>query len=225
MKATSAVPIAAVVIGSVACASEPAEERQEPTSKSEHALDVVMQNTGVCAIPGSVRPELPGEAGHVLTTRLVPPSYPFLVGAVEYDLTGPAFSPFCDPSLPHDVIVFVGRSATTAPPTPNPSSSKGYARLHVPAGDNSTSDRTIHLALPSVMTLAAGQQLFVSVQMASNSSLSRSVCVKYCSEPSPELNLDYWSNAAAEPYAWADLVSAFGFHSNQTTRALGGPTL
>lgn len=165
----------------------------------------------------SIAPVIPQETGHLAAGRLAPPSYPFEVESIGYDLAAPGGSADCDLSLPHRVDVYV---ASGVAPSNTPSVVQSF---DVPAG--SAANHSVDLELASPITLTSGQSLFVAVEMAGNgtsTTSTKAVCIAACRLAAGALSdVDYWSNAAATPYAWADMVDDFGFTYNYTIRATG----
>jgi hypothetical protein len=164
-------------------------------------------------------PSLPGEAGHYAAARLEPPSYPFEVRSIAYDLLLPAGVAQCDASLAHEVQVYVA-SADSPPAMPSSDDSR-VATLAVPSG--AAAGHTNELELPEPVTLEAGESLFVAVQLAAGAGATTSLCIGACGEGTAISDVDFWSNAAAEPFAWADMVDEFGFTNNFMIRAYGSP--
>jgi hypothetical protein len=164
-----------------------------------------------CTPDNAVSPVLPGEAGHYAATSLTPPSYPFTVDKVSYSLQMNGSN--CHGGLAHRVLVFTASGEPAAAP-----SAGAMASIDVPAGADA--DRWVDLTLPNPITLTSGQTLVVAVQMASDGA-DRSVCLSAC--PGSAAGHDWWSNAAAEPYAWADMFADFGFTSAYVIVAEGTP--
>jgi hypothetical protein len=164
----------------------------------------------------SVSPVLPNEAGHYATTRLTPPSYPFEVSRVSYRLAQAGGVAQCsDQSFAHEVQVYV---SSAAKPSDNPSTDGTLVdTIDVPAG--SSSGRTVDLALTAPVTLETGESLYVAVQLVGSG--AHSLCIGSCAPATPIAGVDFWSNAAAEPFSYQDMVSDFGFTYNFMTRAHG----
>jgi hypothetical protein len=150
-----------------------------------------LNNDPECLYPGYVYP-LPGNEGHLYAVRLTPPSYPYRVTEVHYELDG---SDSCDPSAPHRVELSVG-SGVEPSNTPNL-----VATLQIPAGDSAASFRVVKEQLPTPIVLQAGEQLFVAVSLPWETS-----CIAGC-HGAQEADRDYWSNATQPPYDWVTLMS------------------
>lgn len=109
--------------------------------------------------------------------------------------------------------------------------------------DGGIRGKVSEVTLASPIVLAAGEALYVSVEMVGHyealpdggspfddggTALNTSVCIDACRTAfdggaAPQVGIDYWSNAAVEPYAWADMVADFGFPALFTIRAFGSP--
>lgn len=109
--------------------------------------------------------------------------------------------------------------------------------------DGGVRGRTVTVSLPQPIVLQAGQSLFISLEIAGRNEVfpdgggaladggmppNTCLCMDACRASfdggsAPRAGVDYWSNAAAEPYAWADMVSDFGFPSLFTLRVVGTP--
>ena len=173
--------------------------------------DEVLGNVAVgCTPDQNIGPVLPDEAGHYAATTLVPPRYPFTVTAISYDLgsnSGP-----CNAGIAHNVLVF---KSAAEKPSLRPSADGPVATLPVAAAADA--NRNISLTLPTAITLNTGERLVVAVQLTS--AANKAVCVRAC--PSAHAKQDWWSNATAEPYAWADMIADFGFASQFVIHAKG----
>lgn len=167
----------------------------------------------------SIAPVIPQEVGHLAAARLVPASYPVQITKVAYDLAVPAGGGDCDLSFAHTVEVYVD---TAVAPNARPSTGTLVHSISVPAGV--ATDHTVELTLPSAVTLTTGQSLFVAVKLTGNdlNPPTKALCIGACRVATgAKSDVDYWSNAAAEPYAWADMVDDFGFTYNYAIRASG----
>jgi hypothetical protein len=180
---------------------------------------MLLQNTPAeCKVPESISPILPDEAGHLAATTLTPSAYPFEVTAVAYDVLGTAAAGACNSTLAHRVDVFV--IAGSEPPA-DPDDAVSVVSLDVAADPAATDSRTVEVALDEAIVLEDGQSLVVAVQMVGDAELATSLCLQGCRDTGGVAGLDWWSNAALPPYAWADMVGDFGFISNFMTRAHG----
>ena len=165
-----------------------------------------------CVFDNAIGPILPDEAGHFAGTALTPPSYPFRFERVGYVLGG---ENDCTTALAHEVIVF---AASEMPPSNNPSDSGGRT-LAVPAGADVNGDRVMEVDLGDPITVSQGA-LVVAVKLVAAG--DESLCLRSCATGG-ESGEDWWSNAAAEPFAWADMLDAFGFTSQFAIDAVGRP--
>ncbi len=132
------------------------------------------------------------EAGHLYAARLTPPSYPFLVTEVQYELAGGGD---CDSSFAHRVEVFVD-SATT------PAASPTVTQLDIVATSGTEPVRVVTAQLPSPITLQTGEHLFVAVELVTVDTS----CIAACGGATIT-DRDWWSNATAAPYSWASMAS------------------
>lgn len=181
--------------------------------------DVEVRNTPErCKAAEAVSPILPDEVGHLAATVLTPPTYPFEVAQVAYDLDGSTRPDVCDSMLAHRVELYVIEG--TVPPA-DPADAVSILTIDVDADEAAVLTRTVTLDLETPIVLAEGQSLVVAVEMPGNDDLSKSLCVVACFDTGGVAGLDWWSNATESPYAWADMVDAFGFTSNFDHRMTG----
>jgi hypothetical protein len=135
-----------------------------------------------------------GEAGHLYAVRLTPPSYPFEVTEVVYEMLHDGA--MCDAQPAHRVEVFVESATAPAASPANP------VVLNVPADAPMGLYRHVEMALPSPITLVTGEHLFVAVELPNVDSS----CIATC-DGATVFDRDYWSGATAAPYSWATLNS------------------
>lgn len=189
-----------------------------PTSTDAPAVDVVLANVpDPDACTGGVHaviPVIPDELGHYATARLRPPSYPFVVNQITYDLLSPPGTP-CDASFAHEVRLIVS-SAASPPTSPSTDGTLVATGTGVAGGSDS---RTLVLDLPEEVRLDEGEYLYVAVKL--NGGATTAMCIGACATGTPLSDVDFWSAAAAEPYRWADMVDDYGFTYNFTIRARG----
>ncbi len=150
-----------------------------------------LNNNAECLEWGAISPA-EGEAGHLYAARLTPPSYPFEVTEVQYELMGGGE---CDSTTAHRVEVFVD-SATT------PSNSPTITQLDISATGTTEFVRVVTAQLPSPITLQTGEHLFVAVELVT----IEASCIATCGGATVA-DRDWWSNAVAAPYSWATLAS------------------
>ena len=161
-------------------------------------------------------PLLPAEAGHWAATTLTPSNYPFEVQSVAYELTGGAAGGQCDNSFAHAVAIF---STDVPQPVDAPSlGAQDYVLYPIAEDPAATDDRLVEIVLDQPIVLEDGQSIVVAVEMAAVEDVS--LCIRACRDGNIPA-VDWWSNAADEPFAWADMVVDFGFASNFTIRAYG----
>lgn len=167
----------------------------------------------------SITPILPDEAGHFAAARLTPETYPVDVTTVAYDLAVPGAGGDCDLTLAHTVEVYVD---TAIAPAARPSDGTLVHRIDVPGG--AAANHAVELTLPTPIHLTTGQSVFVAVKLVGDDTANptSALCIAACRTAAGAISdVDYWSNAAAEPFAWADMVDDFGFTYNFTIRAAG----
>lgn len=172
---------------------------------------VVLGNVAAgCVSDQKIGPLLPDEAGHFGATTLTPPRYPFTVTSISYALG--SNSGTCNAGVAHNVLVF---KSTADKPSLRPTADGPITTLTVAAAADA--DRNIAMQLPTAITLNAGEKLIVAIQLKAAG--NKSICISAC--PSAHVKQDWWSNAVAEPYAWADMVAEFGFASQFIIHASG----
>jgi hypothetical protein len=191
---------------------------------------------------------LPDEAGHFGAERLTPPSYPYTVQRIAYDIIptrastgdagtddGGAAEVRFTANLAHQVQLYV---STATAPTAQPSMDGTLVRtIDVPARPDPTDPSVefvaVELPISPPITLTAGQSLFVAVQYAASTDFTAEISLGQCS-PLGVMPTDggmipgavdhsYWSNAPSEPFNWADLVAVYGFQDNYTFRMYDTP--
>ena len=153
----------------------------------------ILNNDAACVQWGKVAPGVT-EAGHLYGVRLVPPSYPFDVNEVVYELVDDGDT--CDATPAHRVEVYVD-TAVAPPNMPN-----APTVLNVPASSGHSGVRVVKVSLPTTMTLTAGQYLFVAVALPT----AGTSCIAAC-DGATITDRDFWSNAAMVPYNWSTLAS------------------
>ncbi|MEJ7733903.1 MAG: hypothetical protein WKG00_32505 [Polyangiaceae bacterium] len=166
-----------------------------------------LANDKVCDNPSYIYPA-PGEAGHLYGVRLTPPSYPYAVTSVQYELVG---IDDCLVTTAHHVEVFV--STNTVPPN-EPTL---VASVDVAGAPAQQPSYVVQAPLPDPVVLVDGEHLFVAVELP----LVEASCIAVCQDASAN-DRDYWSNAAVMPYDWATLAS-FGYPYHARIGANGAP--
>jgi hypothetical protein len=170
------------------------------------------------AMQYGIAPILPGEAGHYATTRLVPPSYPFEVTRIGYWLATPAGVAQCaDQSLPHQVQIYVSDGAEPS----NTPSTDGTLVDTLDVAGGAEAAHAVEVPLTSPITLQEGESIFIAVQMVGSG--AQSICIGACGATAAIGGVDFWSNAANEPFTYLDMIDDFGFTYNFSTRAFGTP--
>jgi hypothetical protein len=153
-----------------------------------------------CVNSGNVVVPSPGNEGHLTAARLTPPSYPFTVTEVVYELSnGAVRNGNCDAALAHRVEVYVD---TAVQPSNTPTL---VAQLDMMAtAPTMEPSRLVVAPLPMPLVLTAGQHLFVAVEMAGTA--ENHICVWMCEGTGAD-DRNYWSNATMAPYDWVTLAS------------------
>jgi hypothetical protein len=176
--------------------------------------DVVLRDYPAgCATYGAIYPLLPNEASELAATTLTPASYPVTIDQISYAVAGADadMGAQCDSSFGHRVDLYV---VTEAKPPAMPSTEAIQVSSYDVPADASAGGRArqVHVDLTDPITLTTGQRLIVAVEMAANSDKTKSLCVVTCAAvPNQPTGVNWWSNAQAEPYAWADMQADFGF--------------
>jgi hypothetical protein len=170
-----------------------------------------LNNDAECLVWDGVSPAA-NENGHLYAVRLTPPSYPYTVTEVVYEMFHDG-GRNCDSSRAHRVEVFVGNAAT---PDNNPTNP---AMIDVPAVNIGNGTRVVTETLPSPLTLQMGEHLFVGVEMIAGDVDDGPTCLATCGGATVT-DRDWWSNAAAAPYNWATL-SSFGIDNHARIGANG----
>ena len=168
-------------------------------------------NEKPCAQQAALVPD-PGEEGQRIAARLTPPTYPFAVVSVGYTLFGgPGGSLACDTGLAHKVELSVSKASA---PEPTPEVREQWTE---PAAPNPLSKREMAHALSAPLTLAAGEHLFVTLEVAGAS--GKAICAFACDGHGIE-DRNYWGKATAPPFTWVTLKS-LGQNLNLLFEALG----
>jgi hypothetical protein len=202
----------------------PSRPGDAPTdAPSDASTTVVLSNlaSGCSAPADSVEAVLPEEAGHYAATRLAPPSYPFRVTSLDYMVGHRAGEvPDCDGGLAHHVHVSVIDGVA---PSATPSSDGSVVRTFDVEAAVVTEFRAVHLELTPPIDLTTGQSIVISVEQAVDDPAAPTTvcCIAACPGAPPIATVDWWSSAASEPYAWADLVAEFDYPVNLWITATG----
>ncbi len=167
-----------------------------------------LNNDADCLAWESIHPDA-GEEGQLYAVRLTPPSYPYEVSGIHYELWhAPSNDYPCDAQPAHRAEVFV---ATTDAPPASPSVTKIDNKAVSLSGDGI---RVVKSSLPSPITLKTGEHLFVALELA-----GLSTCLMTCKDAKVTTR-DYWSNATKAPYSWAT-VASFGVDAHARIGANG----
>lgn len=174
-----------------------------PTFDVGVANDVLQHYApSACASLGIVGP--PPEYVQAYYGAWTPPaSRPFLATAVAIDVYGGELNgnDRCRTAFPTEMIVFAGSGRPPESPTI-------IFRAPIPAAAEAQV-RTVRMSLTTPHRLAAGDKLFVAVQIASQGALT--TCVLGCLQSSPPPQINYRSSTRMPPFQWVDLgVSSSG---------------
>jgi hypothetical protein len=169
---------------------------------------VVLSNIDHACLEGADVFPLPENAGHRAAARLTPPSTPFTVQSIRWALDGGAE---CSNGLAHTTEVWV--ESETAPS----SSPTIAAFVETEASTSQDGPRRFELVLDEPLVLEAGDNLYISVEMAVVDTLHS--CFLSCADAFEE-DRNYWSNATDAPYAWTTLAS-FGTEVSLDASAIG----
>jgi hypothetical protein len=152
------------------------------------------------------------EYGQWYATRLTPPSYPFVVAQVDYEiLHGMLGGQDCHADYAHRVQIYKSTTLDGGAPPVTPTV---LADVAVSAG--AAANHVSVVTLPSPVTLAAGEDLFVAVEMVgtvvdggADGGPAHSICLSICGgQSNAPLTRDWWSNATSPPYGnWRSLPS------------------
>tara|TARA_Y100000589_G_scaffold266926_1_gene258246 strand:- start:28 stop:543 length:516 start_codon:yes stop_codon:yes gene_type:complete len=166
-----------------------------------------------------VGPNIPQEVGHRAATVITPPSYPFSVTRVQYDLMNRG-SDRCTNALAHTAEVFVIDEAGA--PVALPSANGGqYLSMPVRANENSEAKRSVRLILERPIRLDNGQRLVVSVQLTATDNVR--LCMGMCNDEESPLGQEWWSNSADAPFNWQDMNADFRIRGEFVISASGDP--
>ena len=170
------------------------------------AQNITVSNAPIPCQQGSVvGPSVPQEANHYAAAVLTPPSLPFTVTTVGYDLVAKA-DDRCVNTLGHRVDVFVvnAQSPLTASPSTD---AVDYLTMNVPESRGVESKRTVRLVLERPIRINEGEQLVVAVQLGQFG--ANKLCIGMCTDTAGSPGRNLWSNAANEPFDWQDLLVDF----------------
>ncbi|MBX2803708.1 MAG: hypothetical protein KTR31_38885 [Myxococcales bacterium] len=169
-----------------------------------------------CTALSGIFPFFPAEASHVYGVRVpVEGTSRFEVNSVFYSLIDAAGIPGCNGARSHRLDVWVQSSTS---PDADPDLQFSTVLTPTPSGGpNDFYDIPIDAFL-----VEPGDQIFVGFEMTT-SAADDALCVMQCAQGAnpPVAGEHFWSNAATTPYAWADLITDFGFTSTPLVRING----
>lgn len=176
---------------------------------------VVLGNTKSCPASGQASPDLPEEAGQLAATVLTPEVYPFEVTSVTYAMVQ-KLNLDCVSTLAHRVEVSVIDGDT---PLSNPSAdAPAFASIAIDESLEELPLRILEPKLDPPLVLQEGQSLVVSVSLEADVDANVSLCLDTCVGDAT-IGVDFWSQAAAEPYDWL----ALKWKANFKLYAIGRP--
>lgn len=182
-------------------------------SADASAASVRISNTPEDCRSNLVGPFLPDEGGHYNASVITPDAYPFTITEIGYGL---AVGEQCVSNLAHNVLVFVHADEALSN---EPSGLDSYQLISVEASEDAE-ERTLTHTLETPIVLEEGQSIVVAVQLATDTDEgTTSLCTLACNGTTE--GADWWSNAAQEPFDWADLVADFAFTTNNNIWAVG----
>ena len=159
-------------------------------------------------------PVLPDEIGDPAATRITPPSYPFKVESISYQLTG--MEAMCGTNIAHSVTVYAAPTANTPPGTPTDAQT-----IQIPATSTDQRTEVVTATLPTPIVLQQGQDLFVAVAMDANAAQTVSICLDGCGIKADD-NRTFWSEQKQAPFTWATMYS-YGIAMDYAIWAQGEP--
>ena len=179
---------------------------------AEPVEDLLTNFPANCSSWSAVMP-LAGEEGQLAAGRLTPPSWPFVVDRVVYSLLhGSQDGVDCNAESSHRVELFTGTSPT---PAASPA-----APLIVAVEEDEVSgvERLVVVDLDPPLTVEQDEHLFVAVELVGT--YPDVGCLSLCTDGQTYDDRNWWSNATAAPYSWAQLTD-FGVPGNLVVVAYG----
>jgi hypothetical protein len=189
------------------CDSSTGVDRETPTLLANFPADDC-RNSNIMPAPG--------EEGHLVATRLTPPSYPWRVDAIQYaNLANVNSQSNCSTAFDERVEVSV-MDADVPAAEPMPVAVIPVEGVDLPLD----TVRMVEVQLPEPIVLQAGQHLLVGVSLSGT--FPDVSCVLGCRWRVAQPNRFFWSNAVSAPYDWAEL-SRFGITNEYWMFAVGAP--
>ena len=171
-----------------------------------------------CGSISLLAPSLPAEAGHYAAKVLTPTEYPFAVDGIRYLLVRNREVASCSGAPAHRVLLFALDADDPLPANPS-ADGLGYREYEVPSDPASEAGREVELSVPVPLILTEGQRVVVGIQFAVEA--ERHPCIADCDGPGAAAGIDWWSNAADEPFSWQDLVADFSLDSQLLIQVTG----
>ena len=179
-------------------------------ASTAHAQDTVaaqLSTSGFdqCTALSALSPFFPAEASHVYAVRLpVSGNSRFEVDNFVYSLIDTPGVSVCNGGRTHRLDVWVQDTTT---PDATPSLEFTTVVTHTPSG---APNDFYEIDVPDFI-VSPGEQVYVGFEMTASAS-NDVLCVLTCSSgaAAPVGGEHFWSNAAATPYAWSDIVTGFG---------------
>jgi len=163
-----------------------------------------------------------GENGHLFSTRLTPPSYPFVVESISYNAVEQILAKAeCRAHFDHKVEIYVGTfNKPEATPTP-------IEVIQVAATQptnltyNDVFIKTFTHKLKNPLELKKDENIFIAIEMRHDPNYTMALCINESVTISKDSSQYYWSNTASPPYNWGDLASSFGVREDHCVQAQG----
>jgi|SRR5579862_1048596 len=160
--------------------------------------------TPICQGPSTpsaeVNPNFPNELGDPAIARITPPTYPFVVEAIAYQLRGG--KTWCGTNIAHAVTVYAAPGGGSPPATPPVDAQ----RITVAATASSIDALVVTEPLTAPITLTTGQDLFIALEMDANADKSQSVCIDSCPITADDQR-SFWSEQTSPPFTYATLTA------------------
>lgn len=179
---------------------------------SDPSSDLLTNFPDPCKQWTAVMP-LSGEEGQLAASRLTPPHWPFAVDKVVYQLLhGEQDGVQCNAEHPHRVELFTAVG-------PAPAAEPADVLVVVTEEDEVPgTERLVVMDFDPPITIEQGEDLFVAVELTGN--YPDVGCLSMCTDGVTHDDRNYWSNATAAPYSWAEL-SGYGVMGNLVVVAYG----
>jgi len=188
-----------------------ADDDVSDDDSAEPSEDLLTNFPAKCTSWSAVMP-LAGEEGQLAAARLSPPTWPFTIDRIVYSLLhGEQGDVECNAGYSHRVELFTGTS-------PLPDATPTATVVVVPEEVVQSTERLVVMDLDPPLTLQQDEHLFVAVELVG---VYPDVgCLSLCTDGQTYGDRNWWSNATAAPYSWAQLDS-YGVPGNLVVVAYG----